>query len=349
MHLSTWGWSKEEATRLFHLHSTKVGNTESQTSLAWKGPYSSYSSTPLAWAGAPSTRPLDVITVPQAQRSSGILLVGCWLMWFQGYHPGLCKQWEIQPVWPQFFRSTLCYESSIVNSINPYGRGSKKPQPHSSDESFCREQILTLCCPLHWAVLSVRGTAQMVYAESLTEQRWCFSTRAVSKHLVHNLTWKYAVCSITTLGLFFRLACLRMEAFVLKLYLWKKCDFCLLYPVFGFCFIWLLAYLLLTQFCGFLHNHYPSGSFWVKAVLRLKWHVERDYHCSKEIFFWRRDTFNLDVTANVSFDTTLGLDKPAQLGLALLFFFLKLKLFFDKYSYLQAPEQQHRTRGQSWL
>lgn len=48
--------------------------------------------------------------------------------------------------------------------LTPTQEEAKKLQPHSSDENFCREQTLTLCCPLYLAVLSVRGKAQMVYA-----------------------------------------------------------------------------------------------------------------------------------------------------------------------------------------
>lgn len=44
------------------------------------------------------------------------------------------------------------------------------------------------------------------------------------------------MCLVRNWCLVFRLACLLIEAFALKLYLWKKCDFYLLHPVFGFLF-----------------------------------------------------------------------------------------------------------------
>lgn len=185
---------------------------------------------------------------------------------------------------------------------------------------------------------------------SVSEQRWCFSTRNMWKCIVHNLLWKYPVCLVRNPCLFFRLACLLIEAFALKLYLWKKCDSIFCIQCLAFCFISLLAYLLLTHFCGFLHNHYLSGLFWVKTVLRLKWHVERDYHCYKGIFCWKRDAVNLDVTGYVDFDMTLFRKcKAARIGSTI---FLEFKSFFNKYTYLPISKSHKaaaQTRGQNWL
>lgn len=124
-----------------------------------------------------------------------------------------------------------------------------------------REQELTLCSPC----FIPRGIAWVVSAQFLREQRWCFSPRNSSKH-IWNLTWKLSACLI----FIFQAGTPTNRGFCTEIiFMGEKNVISISCIHLAFCFISVLAYLLLTHFCGFLRNRYRPALFWVRTGLRL--------------------------------------------------------------------------------
>lgn len=115
----------------------------------------------------------------------------------------------------------------------------------------------------------------------------------------------------------------------------------------AFCFLSLLAYLLLTHFCGFLCNCYHPHCFesklgwgwsgtWKEISIATKRYLFFDkghcqLRCSWECEFWHSTVFRNT--------------KPARTHCTV---FLRFRLFFKKFRYFPISTS-YRTRGQSWL